>query len=150
MSYWLSPACGKDCGQKEERWWDRGIQKLPSLLTKYFWWKNLACSVRMTSSSYMAGSRWMRSCTSANLDLSTVEEGPATAVEVEADPPGGVRDDCCCECGGVRGRTALLLKAPAAAAAVAAAAVVDDAETEFGAKGLPPPELAFVAFALEG
>ena len=83
------------------------------------------------------------------------EEEAAQAVEAGPPAPGagGGRDDCVCECGGVRGRTALLLKAPsaaAAAAAVEAAAAVDDAETELGAKGLPPPELAFVAFALEG
>ena len=85
------------------------------------------------------------------------EEEAAQAVEAGPPAPGagGGRDDCVCECGGVRGRTALLLKAPSAAAAAAAAAVeaaaaVDDAETELGAKGLPPPELAFVAFALEG
>ena len=85
----------------------------------------------------------MRSCTSASLDLSTEEEAAVPATELVAGPPGGGRDDCGCEWGGVLGRTALLLNAPAAAAAF-------EAWTEFGAKGLPPPELALVAFALEG
>ena len=85
----------------------------------------------------------MRSCTSASLDLSVEEEAAVPATELVAGPPGGGHDDCGCEWGGVLGRTALLLNAPAAAAAF-------EAWTEFGAKGLPPPELALVAFALEG
>ena len=93
----------------------------------------------------------MRSCTSANFDRSMEEDAPlaAAATAVETGLPGDGRDGCSCECGGVRGRTAHLLKAPAAAVAGVAAAV-HDTETEFGAKGLPPPELAFVAFALDG